>query len=162
MENAFLVIHAAKGTSSAAPYQMPQSWKSTESWKWGRMLLSCCFFFVIVIITMWLTPKQRTVIVQCAFVVFFSNFVTIFNHNWWHLSQGGSSDVSQLTCGSICGNCITVCLCTASCMNVRNDWTAACTGVEKKRNVYTSLLKCLAFQCNTMTPGHSIKKFDCI
>lgn len=161
MENAFLVIHAAKGTSSAAPYQMPQSWKSTESWKWGRMLLSCCCFcycdYYHVIDTK--TKNSHSAVCICCF---FSNFVTIFNHNWWHLSQGGSSDVSQLTCGSICGNCITVCLCTASCMNVRNDWTAACTGVKKKRNVYTSLLKCLAFQCNTMTPGHSIKKFDCI
>lgn len=49
---------------------------------------------LILIIKIWLTPKQRAVVVHCAFVFnFFSP--KVFNHNIWHLSRGGVHDVDE-------------------------------------------------------------------
>lgn len=101
-----------KDTSSACPCQMPQWWRMSERKK-----------KIILMIKIWLTPKQRAVIVHCAFVF---TFPQVFNHNIWHLSQGGlwCEWDGKSTCGSICGVCITVCLYMASCMCA---YMTACT-----------------------------------
>lgn len=81
IENSFLVISAAKTPCQPVPARC----QSSGEWVKEKKQL-------ILIIKIWLTPKQRAVIVHCAFVF---NFPQVFNHNIWHLSPGGLCDVTD-------------------------------------------------------------------